>query len=199
MERGIKAGLLTGGVFTMRHFVPDDRELAHFYRMWYGVDSPQYKSIKRHLVATVQSHNLITTEGVQRIMDVMFNGTTQIATWYVAIFNTNTTILASHTYDVPGYTEDTDYDEATRPAYVEAACTAGGVTTNAASPAVFTIATGGQTIYGASLVSVSTKGDHTGGANNVLFSACKFGTARAVLADDVLNVTYQLTEADDGV
>jgi hypothetical protein len=140
--------------------------------------------------------NHITDEGLKRILDVMFHATTQTSPWYVGLFNDNHTCDGTETYDVPVFTEDTDYDSATRPEYVEAAASAAFVTTNTASPASFVITTGGQTIYGAALFSVSTKGDHTGGANNVLFCCEKFGTARAVLAADELKVTYAITGAD---
>lgn len=144
-------------------------------------------------------YNHVTDEGLKRILDVMFHATTQTATWYVGVFNTNTTPDGSETYDVPVFTESTDYSSATRPEYVEAAATAGFLVTNTASKASFTVTTGGETWYGAALFSVSTKGNHAAGADNVLFSCAKFGTARATVATDVFNITYELSGADDGV
>jgi len=148
-------------------------------------------------------HNIITDEGLKRILDVFFGGAgsnnTQTATWYVGLFNDNHTCDGAETYDVPVFTEDIDYSSATRPAFVEAAATAAFLVTNTASKASFTIVTGGQTLYGAALFSTSTKGDHASGANNVLFSCAKFTTPRAVIAADVVNVTYEVTGADDGV
>ncbi len=149
-------------------------------------------------------HNHITDEGLIRILDVFLGGggsnNTQTATWYVGIYNDdNPAFDGTETYAVPVFTEDVDYVSATRPIYVEAGATAGFLVTNTASPAVFTIVIGGQTIWGAALFSVSTKGDVTPGANNRLFCCCQFTLERAVLAADVLNVTYEITGADDGI
>ena len=144
-----------------------------------------------------KTHNIVTTEGLNRILDVMFHGTTQTATWYCGLVETDTDPAAGMTYDVPVFTESTAYDEATRPAYVEAASD-GGSMTNSANKAVFTISAT-KTIYGAALFSINTKGDHTGGANNVLYCYAKFGTPRAVVDNDILNLTYTITSADDGV
>lgn len=184
------------GHFTAEFWSPDNREEAIGILKKYGADSPEFKAVPKHLEGISECDNHITDEGLKRILDVMFHATTQTATWYVGVFNDNHTCDGSETYDVPVFTEDTDYSSATRPEYVEAAASASFVTTNTASPAVFTIVTGGQTIYGAALFSVSTKGDHTGGANNVLFCCEKFSLAREVLAADVVNVTYAITGAD---
>ena len=143
-----------------------------------------------------KGHNIVTNEGLDRILNVMFNGGTQTATWYVAIFESNTTPLAAHNYDVPGYTESTAYTFATRPEYVEATSSAQSIT-NSANKAVFTM-NDTKTIYGGSIVSLNTKGDHTGGANNVLYSSVILGTARSVISGDILNATYTLGAADDG-
>ncbi len=153
------------------------------------------------LIGKTKGHNIVTDEGLQRILDVFFGGAgannTQTATWYVGIYNDDNPALdGDETYDVPVFTEDVDYDEATRPAYVEAGATGAFVVTNTASPAVFTITVGGQTIYGAAIFSINTKGDHAPGANNRLFCCAQFALSRAVLAADVLNVTYTITAAD---
>ncbi len=150
---------------------------------------------ERRLMWTEKVHNIINTEGLNRILNVFFAGTTQTATWYCTLVETDTAPDAGQTYDVPVYTESTSYDEATRPAYTEAASTAGS-TTNSANKAAFTISAT-KTMYGASLVSINTKGDHTGGANNVLFCYAKFSASRAVVDDDVINLTYTVTAADD--
>lgn len=141
------------------------------------------------------STNLITTQGKNLDNDVMFGATAKVTPWYVLIFNTNTTILATHTYQIPGFTEDVDYDEAAvgRPEYTDAP-SAAGVMTNIASRAVFTITTGGQTIYGAGLVggpNAQTAGNTA--ATNYLYSASLFGSSHAVLATNVLSVDISIT------
>jgi len=140
--------------------------------------------------------NVCTDEGLDHMLDSTFHASTQITAWYVEIFEDDVTPDGDTTYAVPVYTPSTAYDEATRPAYTEAAA-ASQVTTNAASKAVFTISAT-KTIYGASLVgggsAATTKGDVAGGGT--LFSGSKFAAAKAVVDDDVLNVTIAITLAD---
>lgn len=140
--------------------------------------------------------NTCSDEGLNALLDIMFHGDTQITTWYVEIFESNTTPNGDTTYAVPVYTPSTSYDEATRPAYVEAAASS-KVTTNSANKAVFTISAT-KTIYGAALVgggsAATTKGDTAGGGK--LFAAAKFGAAKSCIDDDILRVTITLTAAD---
>ena len=139
--------------------------------------------------------NIVTLQGKNALNNIMFHGDTQITTWYVAIFNTNTTCVNTMTYAVPVYTESTDYDEATRPAYVEAASSS-QVTTNTASRAVFTM-NGTTTIYGCALVGggtgPTTKADTAGGGT--LYSASKFSEAKSVVATNVLSVGISITQS----
>jgi len=139
--------------------------------------------------------NIVTLEGKNRLNDVMFHGTTQITTWYVAIFSSNTTCVNTMTYAVPVYTESILYDEATRPAYVEAASSS-QVTTNTANRAVFTM-NDIVTIYGCALVGggtgATTKADTAGGG--CLYSASKFSEAKSVVATNVLSVGITITQS----
>lgn len=141
-------------------------------------------------------HNLIYNLGLNHILDSTFHNDAS-PTWYVLLYNTNTTPLAAHTYASKSFTEDVDYDEATRPEYQEAAASSQSMT-NAANKATFTITTGGQTIYGCALVDDSTKGDSAAGGA-VMACGGLISPARVVAAADVLNVTYTITQADDGV
>jgi len=151
---------------------------------------------RRHLSGTTWGHNIVTDEGLNRILDVFFHQTTVTATWYCGLVESNTAADHAMTYDVPVFTESTSYDEAARVAYNEAAATSSHITTNSANKAVFTI-NDTKTMYGAFLASVSTKGDHTAGADNVLFCYSLFAQSRAVGDDDVINLTYAITAADD--
>ena len=143
-------------------------------------------------------HNLVTNEGLNALLGIMLNAATQITAWYVAPFESDTTILATHTYAVPGFTESTAYSEGTRQAYDEAA-PSGQSITNSASPAALSI-NATKTIYGAALVgggsAATTKDDQAGGGT--LFCAVKFSAAKAVEDGDTLNITYTLSAADDG-
>ena len=147
----------------------------------------------------VKSHNIVTDEGLDHILDVVLHGATQITTWYCVLFESNTTPDGSETYAVPVYTECTAYDEATRPAYVEAAASGQSIT-NSANKAVFTF-NASKTIYGAALVgggsAATTKGNTAGGGT--LLCCAKFTSSQAVVDDNVGNLTYTIGSADDGV
>lgn len=138
-----------------------------------------------------ESHNLVVNVGLQSMNSVYFASGTQITAWYIGLYGAGASnnpaagdTMALHT----GWTENTTYSNATRPA-----CTFGTATTadpsvisNTASPASFNI-NGTTTIGGAFLVSNNTKGGSTG----TLFSAADFtGGDRSVASGDTLNVTY---------
>ena len=148
------------------------------------------------VIDTWTERNVCTDEGLNALLDIMFHAATQITTWYVLIFETDTTPDADTTYAVPVWTECTAYDEATREEYVEAAAAAKSMT-NTASKASFTI-NDTKTIYGAALVGggadADTKGDAAGGG--CCYCASQFSASKAVIATDVLNVTITLSAAD---
>jgi len=140
--------------------------------------------------------NVCTDEGLNRMLNVMFNAATQITPWYVEMFESDTVPSITTTYAVPVYTPSTAYGEETRPEYVEAAASGKSIT-NSASKAVFTM-NATKIIYGASLVgggtAATTKGDVDGGGT--LFSGSKFAAAKNVVDNDILNVTITITLAD---
>jgi len=140
--------------------------------------------------------NICTDEGVNAILDIMFHASTQITTWYVLIFESNTTPAAGTTYAVPVFTESTAYDESTRPEYVEAAASSKSLT-NSANKASFTI-NATKTIYGGALVGggtdASTKADTAGGGT--MFCASLFGASKSVIDDDIIRITITINGAD---
>ena len=146
---------------------------------------------------TDKFHNLVTNEGLDGLLDIMFHASTQITTWYCTLVESDTNAAAGMTYAVPTYTESTAYDEATRPEYEEAASSSQSIT-NSANKATFTIS-GTKTMYGASIVgggtSATTKGNTDGGGT--LFCYAKFSSSKSVVDDDVINLTYTLGAADD--
>jgi len=146
-----------------------------------------------------KTHNIITNQGLDHILNTELHAGTAITTWYCTLVETNTTPAATMTYAVPTYTESTAYDETTRPEYVEAASSSQSVT-NSASKAVFTISAT-KTMYGASLVgggtAASTKADTAGGGTLLCYAL--FSASRAVVDNDVINLTYTVSAADDGV
>lgn len=134
-------------------------------------------------------HNLCPIEGRNYLLSVGANAGSQIAAWYCGLFEGNyTPVEANVMLTFPGLaTESIAYDEATRPAWVEAAPSA-GVITNAASKAVFTI-NAAKTFYGAFLSSSAVKAGTTG----TLLSAARFSTSKAMDSGEVLRVTGSIT------
>lgn len=154
--------LEVGGVFSLEHW--RDGELI-------GVD---------------ETPNLVVNEGLNHILNVIFHGGTQVATWYLGLFEGNYTPVATVTAATitSAATESTAYDESTRQEYNEAAASGQSIT-NSANKATFTM-NANKTIYGAFLVSSSTKS----GTSGTLMAAARFGTAKTVADDDQLLLTY---------
>lgn len=136
-------------------------------------------------------HNIVVTEGLNYILDVALHDATKFGTWYVALFGNNVAPalnLTAATFEAT-LDELTAYSEAARPAFVEAATT-GGVITNAASKAVFTI-NGPLANWGAALLSDSAKESVASGQK--LLAAVKYAAVRNLIAGDIFSVQYSLT------
>jgi len=150
-------------------------------------------------ISETKSKNIVVDEGRDSILNVYLHGSTQITTWYCVLFENDFTPDGDETYAVPGYTECEAYDEGTRPEYEEAAASSQSIT-NTANKAQFTM-NASKTIYGAALVGGgtdgNTKGDVAGGGT--LFCAAKFTSSQAVIDGNILNLTYEISAADDGV
>ena len=145
-----------------------------------------------------QGSNIFTTEGMNYFLDVMFGTTSKAASaiFYVGIFKNNVTPAAGDTCSAKcgaagsyGECQDADYDDpaTNKPSYTIAAA-GSGICTNSASKATFVIADT-ITVYGAFLSTGQAKTDTAG----KLMCAKKFTSSRAVIADDELAVTYQIT------
>lgn len=148
------------------------------------------------MLSKTKDTNLVVNEGLDDNLDVYFSSGTQITAWYIAPFNDDHTPAAGDTYAVPGYTETSNYDEATRQQWVEAGVSA-RVITNSASRATLTF-NATETIYGAGLVgggtAATTKGDTAGGGT--LFCESQFSSgSKPVVDDDVLYITCTITIA----
>ena len=129
--------------------------------------------------------NLITTEGLNHILDSTFHASTQVTTWYIGLKGSGTPAagdtLASHS----GWSEITDYS-GSRPAWTEGAASSGSMTNS--SSVDFSI-TGTATIAGAFLASAAS------GTTGTLYGVVDFASSRAVLSGDTLQVTVTVTAA----
>lgn len=136
--------------------------------------------------------NLVTTAGLNKYLDATLKTGLASPAWYVGLVTgpgSGTTFAAGDTMaSHAGWTENTDYDEATRPALTLGSISAGSVN-NSASKAVFTMSAG-VTIAGCFVADNNTKG----GTSGTLLGAGDFtGGDRAVVDNDVLNVTVTAT------
>ncbi len=107
--------------------------------------------------AELDRPNIITNEGLNAWLNIMFHGATQITTWYIIPVETDTTAATTMTYAVPVFTEWDGYSELTRQAFVEAAASSQSIT-NSANKAVYT-STETKTLYGGALVGGGTDAD----------------------------------------
>ena len=142
---------------------------------------------------TDESKNLVVNVGLQYMAGTALDGSTaRITSWYLGLYGAASSndpaagdTMSSH----GGWTEVTDYTEATRPAatFVAATTANPSVVTNSASKAQFTM-NATVTVGGAFLTSDNTKGGTTG----TLFSAKDFNSPgdRSVVSGDVVLVTY---------
>jgi hypothetical protein len=142
--------------------------------------------------------NLITDEGKNKLLDVMFHGVTAIGTWYIGLVDNAgfSAVAAGDTYaqigGTNGWDEFTAYTEASRQEWTEGAAASKSITNS--SPVVFNINSSGV-VYGlfvAGGAEAATKSDNTVG--NTLWSAVGFsGGAVTVGNGDQLKVTYTVS------
>lgn len=166
--------------------------------------SPKGKFVVEHwrngqLLNTYDAPNLVTNQGKNKLLDVMFHNVTQITTWYLLLIDGSgsPTPAVGDTYAQINGTNDwdefTSYDEATRQEWTEGASASQTVTN--ASPVVFTISASGD-VYGLALVgggtAASTKSDAAGGGT--LWNGAAFASGTVpVLDNDQLKVTYTVS------
>lgn len=143
----------------------------------------------------VVARNTITDEGILHILGTSVGGDAQIVNYYIAPFAGNVTPQATWTAAnfASTATEFTNYDEGARVAWTPAAAAAAAID-NYASKATFTVGAGAQTtIWGAGILSASTKSSTSG----VLIGAVKLGTAKSGLEDgETVSIGYRLTLAN---
>ena len=157
-----------------------------------GVFTVQCHDVAGNLKWSAEKHNLVVNVGLKDMNDKYFTGSGYTAAWYIGLYGAASSndpaagdTMASHA----GWTEVTDYSQATRPAATFAAATTAdpSVITNSGSPATFSI-NGTTVVGGAFLTSDNTKG----GTSGILFSASDFQAPgdRSVVSGDTLTVTY---------
>lgn len=143
------------------------------------------------VVDEFEAPNMVVNQGLTSILDVYFRGTSSPGAWYIGLFQGNYTPVATVTAAqiASASNETSDYDEPTRPQWQPGAVSAMEVS-NSANRATFTF-NASRTLYGAFMISSSTKG----GTAGVLAAAARFGSSRAVASGDQLLLTYSVAAA----
>ena len=160
------------------------------------------------LIGEYEFLNGITIEGKNKLLDVMFHGTTAIATWYLGMISLTsyTALAAADTYDNigqsgNGWAEFTSYTDAANSsrrdhtACMGGGCSFGQAITNA-SPVVFRhhglrYSQGTCSLW-AVMPRRQTKGDHASGS--VLWATALFTSGDVAVNDeDQLKVTYSVS------
>lgn len=182
-------GMLKGGFkYNIEHIRSVERMKAMGLSIE-GLERKDFEGVDSVVLSTEDVTNLIPTEGLNYILGAALTGVSQISAWYIALFEADYTPVAGITAAsfTADSTESTAYDEATRVAWTAGSIAAGAVS-NTASKAVFTMNTT-KTIYGIGQLSASAKSATTG----TLVSAARFASSKAVVDNDILNVTSSFT------
>ena len=137
-----------------------------------------------------RAKNAVTNVGMNHILNVEFNSTTQVTTWYLGLVDNSgwTAFAAADTASShSGWTESTAYGDATRRTWGTGSSTAQSVSNS--STVNFSI-NATATIKGIFCISDNTKGGTTG----TLFSTVAFTAGNQTVASgDTLQVTYTLS------
>jgi hypothetical protein len=137
--------------------------------------------------------NLIVTVGLNDLLDKYFKGSTYTAAWYIGLKNTGTALAADTMSSHSSWTPNVTYSESVRQTLNlsgSAGTPAAGSCTNSDNKATFSI-NGTTTIFGAFLTSSNTKS----GTSGILYGVVDFGSSRAVISGDTLEITVTLTAA----
>ncbi len=133
--------------------------------------------------------NLIVTVGLNDLLDKYFKGSSYTAAWYIGLKGTGTALAADTMSSHSSWAVDANYSESVRQTLTLGTPSAGSVS-NSASKATFSI-NATTTIYGAFLTSSNTKS----GTAGTLYGVVDFGSSRAVISGDTLEITVTLTAA----
>jgi len=129
--------------------------------------------------------NLITTVGLNHILDSQFHATTQVTTWYIGLKGAGTPAAADTMSSHSAWSELTGY-AGNRKAWTEGAASSGSMTNGTSVD--FTI-NATATIAGAFLNTAET------GTSGTLYGVVDFSSSRAVISGDTLQVTVTVTAA----
>lgn len=134
----------------------------------------------------VDVKNIVTTAGINHILDTEFHNAAQVPTWYIGLKSAGEAAAGDTLVSHANWTEVTNYT-GNRKEYVEAAA-ASGVVTNNNNKASFAINANNTVIAGGFLCSAEN------GTSGTLFSAVDFTGGNKTCDDgDTLEVTYTIS------
>tara|TARA_R100001015_G_C4598794_1_gene153866 strand:- start:444 stop:998 length:555 start_codon:yes stop_codon:yes gene_type:complete len=133
--------------------------------------------------------NLVTTVGLNHVLDSVFDGATQITAWYVGLKGAGTAAAGDTASSHSGWSDITAYSESVRQTLNLGSASSGSID-NSSNKATFSI-NGSATVAGAFIVSNSGKTATAG----TLYGVVDFGSSRSVISGDTLQVTITLTAA----
>lgn len=160
------------------------------YDLRYARRGDRRRVVGRRLVDEWGVKNAAVTVGLNYLLDAGFRNQTVITAWHIGLINnsgfsalSSSDTMGSHA----GWSEFTDYDEATRQAWTIAnAASSGSLASSTATS--FTISANG-TVRGMFLTSSSTKSGTTG----TLWATATESSGRAVTDNQSLEVFYTNT------
>lgn len=124
--------------------------------------------------------NLVTTAGLNALLDNTFNAAAGSVAWYVGLKGTGTPVAGDTMASHASWATITPYSNATDPAWTKNGAAGSGAMSNSSSKASFTI-NAGTTVYGSFLKSNNTKGGTTG----TLYGVGDFSSPRVVANTDL--------------
>lgn len=133
--------------------------------------------------------NLVTTVGLNHVLSSTLDGATQITAWYVGLKGAGSAAAGDTMASHSGWAEVVAYSQAVRQTLTLGTAAAGSID-NTASKATYSI-NGTATVAGAFINSNSAKS----GTAGTLYGVVDFGSSRAVISGDTLEVTVTLTAA----
>lgn len=144
------------------------------------------------IIGEYECHNAIVNEGMNDLLDVVFNGGTQVALWYIGLVDNdgfssfNNADTAAQINGTNNWGELTSYTEGTRPQWTVGSPSGRSITN--ASTVDFSI-NATETVHGIFIVSDDTKA----GTGGELWSTAAFGSNVSVQSGDTLKITYTVT------
>jgi hypothetical protein len=135
------------------------------------------------------NENLVTTAGLNHVLSSTLDAATQITAWYVGLKGAGAAAAADTMASHAAWTEVVDYSQSVRQTLTLGTAAAGSID-NSASKATYSI-NGTATVAGAFINSDSAKS----GTAGTLYGVVDFGSSRAVISGDTLEVTVTLTAA----